>query len=239
MTVSKVKQELRKVASPEKAIILSRFFKTGVGEYGEGDKFLGVVVPAQRIIVRKFKDLPLAEIDQLLQSPYHEHRLTALLILVERFKTATEAEQAKLVKFYLSKTKFINNWDLVDLSAPKLLGEWLVKHPDPKLLDKLADSKNLWERRIAVLVCFAFIRRGELKQIFYLAEKLMDDKHDLMHKAIGWMLREAGKRDKKALRKFLDKHCCKMPRTMLRYAIEKMNEQERKEYLNKKQVCSR
>jgi 3-methyladenine DNA glycosylase AlkD len=234
MTVSKVKQELKKAANPEKAIILSRFFKTGVGQYGEGDKFLGVVVPAQRIVAKKFKDLPLAEVDQLLQSPYHEHRLTALLILVEQFKNAAEAEQAKLVKFYLAKTKFINNWDLVDLSTPKILGEWLVAHPDSKLLEKLADSKNLWERRIAVLACFAFIRRGELKQIFYLAEKLMDDKHDLMHKAIGWMLREAGKRDEKALRKFLDKYCCKMPRTMLRYAIEKFGEEERRKFLNSK-----
>lgn len=232
MKADNVKRALARLADKNKARILARFFKTGKGHYGEGDKFLGISVPAQRQVAKKFSGLSLAEIDKLLKSPYHEHRLTAVLILVDKFQTATTAEQAIIVEFYLAKIKFINNWDLVDLSAPKILGEWLVKR-DKRILNKLTSSANLWPRRIAILATFAFIKRGELKPTWDLAKKLLSDRHDLMHKASGWMLREAGKRDLKSLKKFLNEHKHKMPRTMLRYAIEKFNKKERQKYLKK------
>ncbi len=234
MTVNEVKRELKKLADKDRAISSARFFKTGKGHYGEGDKFLGITVPAQRQAAKKFSGLPLAEIDRLLKSPYHEHRLTALLILVDKFGRAAAADQQKIVKFYLSKTKFINNWDLVDLSADKILGVWLLVHPDKRLLERLAKSKNLWERRIAMLATFAFIKQKKLTPTFDLAKKLLSDRHDLMHKATGWMLREAGKRDLPALKKFLNEHAPRMPRTMLRYSIEKLSGHERQKYLRKK-----
>ncbi len=233
MTAAKVKQALKKLADRERAISSARFFKTGKGYYGEGDKFLGIIVPAQRSVAKRFIALPLLEIKELLASPYHEHRLTALLILVAKFKRATEAEKKKIVKFYLANTKRINNWDLVDLSAPNILGEWLVAQPDDKLLERLAESEYLWERRIAVLAGLSFIKRNQLSLTFNLAAKLMGDKHDLMHKAIGWMLREAGKRDEKALKNFLDIYKNKMPRTMLRYSIERLSDKDKKKYLMK------
>lgn len=234
MTSDKVKQALNKLADKKKAIILAGFFKTGVGQYGAGDKFLGITVPAQRAVAKKFAGLPLKEIDKLLKSPYHEHRLTGILILVDKFGAAKENEQKKIVKFYLSRATRVNNWDLVDLSAPKILGEWLVARPNKNLLNRLAKSKNLWQRRIAILATFAFIKRKKLTLTFDLAKKFLTDRHDLMHKAVGWMLREAGKRDVKNLKKFLDQHAARLPRTMLRYSIEKFNEVERKKYLKNK-----
>ncbi len=234
MTADNVKRALARLANKDKALILGRFFKTGQGQYGEGDKFLGVTVPAQRQVAKQFKKLPLTEISQLLASPVHEHRLTGLLILVEQYSFASVAGQTKIVKFYLSRSKQINNWDLVDLSAPKILGDWLTKHPDQKLLNKLIASSNLWERRIAVLATFAFIKQKKLDPIFETAKKLITDQHDLIHKAVGWMLREAGKRDSKSLTNFLDDHGVKMPRTMLRYAIEKFNKTTRQKYLKSK-----
>jgi 3-methyladenine DNA glycosylase AlkD len=234
MTADKVKQVLKKLADKDKAALLARFFKTGAGQYGAGDKFLGVMVPVQRSVVKKFSRLPLKEIDKLLKSPYHEHRLIALLILVDKFGRAVEVDQRKIIKFYLSRTKYINNWDLVDLSAPKILGEWLVKHPDKNLLNRLAASKNLWQRRIAVLATFAFIKRKDLQPAIALAKKLLSDSHDLMHKAIGWMLREAGKRDLAVLKNFLNQYAARMPRTTLRYAIEHLPEAKKKHYLNLK-----
>jgi 3-methyladenine DNA glycosylase AlkD len=234
MTADKVKQALKQLADKDKAVLLARFFKTGQGQYGAGDKFLGVVVPAQRQVVKQFIDLPLSELDKLLKSPYHEHRLTALLILVEQFQRAEKIARQKIVKFYLARTKFINNWDLVDLSAPKILGEWLVAQPDNQLLNRLAKSQNLWERRIAVLATLAFIKRGYLKPAVKMAEKFLTDKHDLLHKAVGWMLREVGKRDQAVLIDFLNKHAVRMPRTMLRYSIEKLPAAKRKYYLKLK-----
>lgn len=238
-----VKRELAKLADKNKAQVLGRFFKTGVGHYGEGDQFLGVVVPKQRLVAKQFKDLPLAEIAKLLVSPIHEHRLTALFILADQYARGSEATKAKIVKFYLARTKQINNWDLVDLSAYKILGDWLLDYSRPfvrqpadqgrQILDKLVKSKNLWERRIAIISTLAFIRAGETKDTWRLAKILLNDTHDLMHKATGWMLREAGKRDLKGLKKFLEENGAKMPRTMLRYAIEKFSEGERQQYLKK------
>jgi len=234
MTADKVKQALKKLANQDKALILAGFFKTGVGQYGQGDKFLGITVPAQRLVAGQFKNLDLKELDKLLKSPYHEHRLTALLILVAKFETADQADKKKIVDFYLAHTKFINNWDLVDLTAPKILGAWLTTKPDDKLLNRLAISKNLWERRIAVLASFAFIKQNKFEPTLVLAKKLLKDSHDLMHKAVGWMLREIGKRDIKVLKNFLNKWASQMPRTMLRYSLEKFDEATRRYYLNKK-----
>jgi 3-methyladenine DNA glycosylase AlkD len=233
MKADNVKRALARLADKDKARILARFFKTGKGQYGAGDKFLGITVPAQRQIAKQFQNLPLSEVAKLLASPIHEHRLTAVLILVDKFQQAVEAEKQKIVKFYLSRTKYINNWDLVDLSADKILGAWLIDK-DRRILNKLSKSKNLWERRIAMISTFAFIKAGEVKDTWRLAKNLLGDSHDLLHKATGWMLREAGKRDLAGLKKFLNEHKHKMPRTMLRYAIEKFNEAERKQYLKNK-----
>ncbi len=228
----KIKEELDKLANPEKAKLLARYFKTGRGEYGEGDKFLGITVPEQRKVARKYKDAELEEVKQLITSKIHEHRLTGLMILVEKFPKADVLMKKKIIDFYLSNTKHVNNWDLVDLSAPRLLGAHLLDN-DRKILYKLAKSKNIWEKRIAVLASFTLINNKEYEDSLKLAEMLLHDKHDLMHKAVGWMLREIGNKDKKLEVEFLNKHYKKMPRTMLRYAIEKFPEKERKFYMKK------
>lgn len=235
-----VTKALTGLIKPGKKDILSRFFKTDPGHYGHGDVFIGVMVPGQRQVAKQFKDLPLVEIAKLLASQIHEHRLTALLILVEQFAVADEPQKAKIVKFYLARTLRINNWDLVDLSAPKILGAWLLNKDrsldstqDRQILDKLIKSKNLWERRIAIVSTLAFIQKGETCDTWRLAKNLLHDTHDLIHKATGWMLREAGKRDPEGLKKFLNEYGVKMPRTMFRYAIEKFSEAERQQYLKK------
>jgi 3-methyladenine DNA glycosylase AlkD len=227
--------DLEKVSNKEKAEFLPRFFKCGKGEYGEGDIFLGVVVPAQRIIAKKYSALSLVEIKKLLGSLFHEARLTALLILVEQFAKA-DAKQKKIIhNFYLKNTKKINNWDLVDLSAPKIVSAYLLENKaERKILYKLAKSKNLWERRIAIIGTYAFIRAMQFENTFKISEILLKDKHDLIHKAVGWMLREVGNRDLSAEEKFLQKHYKMMPRAMLRYAIEKFPEQKRLSYLKNK-----
>lgn len=225
-----LKKEISILADQKQAAILSRFFKTGKGEYGEGDKFLGIKVPVQRKLVLKFKDLPLEDCLRLLSSEMHEHRNIALFIMAEKYKRGDEKEKEKIFKAYLKNTKFINNWDLVDLSAPKIIGQYLL-NKDRKILYKLARSKNLWERRIAMLSCYAFIRNEEFDDALAIAQILLDDKHDLMHKAVGWMLREVGNRNLQAEEDFLKKHYSSMPRTMLRYAIEKFPEKKRKMYL--------
>ncbi|MFH1391540.1 MAG: DNA alkylation repair protein [Candidatus Diapherotrites archaeon] len=223
--------ELKKVSTKKRAKVNAWFFKTGKGEYGEGDVFLGVTVPDTRKVAKKFISLSLPELKKSLSSKFHEERLCALLVLVEKFSKANEEEQKQIFEFYLKNTKYVNNWDLVDLSAPKIPGEYLVDKPR-KILYELAESNDLWEKRIAVLSTFAFIKRNDLNDTFKLGEILLNDSHDLMHKAVGWMLREAGKKDKKALVKFLEKHKSKMPRTMLRYSIEKFSEKERKKFMN-------
>jgi 3-methyladenine DNA glycosylase AlkD len=230
-TAALVKKALEKLADPKQAAILQRFFKTGQGEYGEGDVFLGIKVPKQRELVKKYKDLPLVEVLNLLKSKIHEHRLVALLILVEKFKKADEKEQKKIFDLYVKNTKYINNWDLVDLSAPNIVGAFLLDKLRT-ILNQLVTSKILWERRIAVLSTFAFIKNNEFADTLKIAEVLVNDEHDLIHKAVGWMLREVGKRDQAKEEQFLKKHAKKMPRIMLRYAIEKFSQTKRKYYLH-------
>lgn len=228
----KVKSELKKLGSPEKKEILQRFFKTGKGEYGEGDIFLGIMVGDQRNVAKKHTELPIEEVKKLLQSKVHEHRLVALMILLEKYKKADEKGRKKIYDFYLKNTKYVNNWDLVDLSAHKIVGEYLVNKPRHTLY-KLAKSSDLWERRISIVSTFAFIRDNEFEDSLKIAELLLNDKHDLIHKAVGWVLREVGKKDLAAEEKFLKKYHKVMPRTMLRYSIEKFDEKKRKFYMRK------
>ncbi len=231
--IKAIKKELNSLANKKQAEISQRFFKTGKGEYGEGDIFLGIKVPVQRKVAVRFEDLTLKNIEQLLHSGIHEYRLTAIIILVNQFKKADEELKEKIYKLYLRNAKWVNNWDLVDSSAHYIVGEYLFNKPRDILL-RLAKSKTLWERRIAVISTFAFIRYNDFKDIIKLAEILLNDKHDLMHKACGWMLRETGKKSENGeeeLIKFLNKHALKMPRTMLRYAIERLPETKRKYYL--------
>ncbi len=232
MNLKALRSTLRHQASPEKAEGAKRFFKTGPGEYGEGDKFLGLTVPQVRVLVKQSDALTESDVLALLHSVWHEERLIALLIMVRRFEKAKhdDAARARLVKLYLSNTSHINNWNLVDTSAPQLLGVWLLTH-ERAILNKLARSKNLWERRIAVITTQAFIRAGQFEDTLRLVRSLMRDQHDLMHKACGWMLREVGKRDQSVLVKFLNEHAAEMPRTMLRYAIEHFCSAERQRYL--------
>ena len=234
MILTKIEAEISRLASPAKAKILAGFFKTGVGQYGAGDKFLGIVVPLQRQLVKKYyREINYPDITTLLHSPWHEKRLIALLMLVAKFKKADEHEQEKIYQIYLKNTKYINNWDLVDLSAPKIVGAYL-EEKDKAILYKLAKSKNVWERRIAILSTFHFIYKGQPEETLKIAFLLKDDKHDLIHKAVGWMLREVGKRCGQDIEEnFLKKYYKEMPRTMLRYAIEKFPEKKRKFYLIK------
>jgi 3-methyladenine DNA glycosylase AlkD len=226
-------KEMKSLSSKQKAKECMWFFKTGKGQYGEGDIFLGIVVPKQHELAKKYVDLDLASISELLSSKYHEHRLTALLILVRQYQ-ASKGDKAKkrIVNFYLKNRKGVNNWDLVDLSAPKILSPYLMDK-NKTILYQFAKSGDLWERRIAILGTFDFIRNNKFEDSLKISQMLLQDKHDLMHKAVGWMLREIGKRDEKTLVKFLDKHHKKMPRTMLRYAIEKFDEKRRMSYLAK------
>jgi 3-methyladenine DNA glycosylase AlkD len=226
-----LRKELREKANKEKAKNLQRFFKTGPGDYGEGDCFLGVMVPEQRKIAKKYVNLGWNDLNKLICSKFHEERLTALLILVEKFKKADEAERKQLYNFYLKNRKYVNNWDLVDLTAPKIVGAYL-ENKDKSLLYKFTRSKNIWEKRIAVLSTFYYIQKGDCQDAIKIAEILKNDKHDLIQKAVGWMLREAGKRcGKKNEEEFLKKNYKIIPRTMLRYAIEKFPEKERKKWL--------
>lgn len=227
-------QSLRQYIDGEKAVVLPRFFKTGKGEYGEGDKFLGVTVPNIRLVAKQYSHAPLEVVSRLLDSEWHECRMCALLMLVMKYKKAAEQEKQAIFDLYLSRTERINNWDLVDLSAPNIVGEHLYSSTDRTILYRLAESPLLWERRIAMVSTLCFIRKGDFGDTFALADKLVTSRHDLMQKAVGWMLREMGKRDISLLRIFLDKHASTMPRTMLRYAIEKMDSAERHEWMGRK-----
>lgn len=227
-----IEQEIRGYIDPVKREYLPNFFKTGKGQYGEGDKFLGVVVPNTRLVAKRHKDAPFEVMAALLQSEWHECRLCALLMLVERFKKSDEKERKAIYDFYLSQTARINNWDLVDLSAPGIVGEYLKDKPRADLY-RLADSELLWDQRIAVVSTYTLIKNNDFIDILALSERLLHHKHDLMQKAVGWMLREMGKRDKDLLVQFLEKHSKVMPRTMLRYAIEKFLEEERQEFLKR------
>jgi len=226
-----LRKDLNLYASPQKAEVLKRFFKTGKGQYGEGDIFLGVQVPDLRKIVRKYANIPLDNTLNLLRSKIHEERLIALLIMVEKAKRSDEAERETLFKKYLENTLYINNWDLVDLSADKIVGSYLFEKPKD-ILYSLAASENLWERRIAVVATFDFIKKGFYEDTLKLAKVLLNDRHDLIHKAVGWMLREIGKRcSHEVLEQFLLVNYKQMPRTMLRYAVERLPEDLRLQYL--------
>jgi len=229
-TLAKVCAEIRGLGSPERASHSLRFFKTGPGQYGEGDKFLGLTVPEMRKISRKYRELGDEAALQLLESEWHEERLVALLMLVDGYERGDDRRRMSIHRAYLSNAKWINNWDLVDLSAAQIVGRQL-DGTDISLLEKLARSKNIWERRIAIVSTFAFLRRGEIEPTLTIADRLLSDTHDLIHKAVGWLLREAGKRDRAALDRFLQKHYDKIPRTALRYAIERHPPNVRKKYL--------
>lgn len=227
--INEIYNSLLERSDEEKKIVLPRFFKTGKGQYGEGDKFLGVTVPNVREVAKKYKTISAEDIETLLHSEWHEMRLCALIILVENSKKNVSKETFDL---YLSQTKYINNWDLVDLSAPAIVGKYLLdKNRD--ILYKMAESDLLWDNRIAMVSTLTFIRNNDLDDTYNLALKMMNHKHDLMHKAIGWMLREAGKRDEERLYNFVMEHKAQMPRTTLRYAIEKFDK-ERREILKLK-----
>ena len=231
-------KDLNIIANPNKAKILASFFKTGKGEYGEGDIFLGITVPKQREITKKYLDLDWVHLGKLLNSKFHEYRLTALIILVDQYEIARKNKDEKLKKeiidFYLKNVRRsrVNNWDLVDLSAPKILGSYLLDKKKDLLYD-LARSKNLWERRVAILSTFAFIRKNNFRDALKISKILISDTDDLIQKAVGWMLREGGKKNLIMEEKFLDKYAKIMPRVMLRYAIERFNKEDRLRYLRK------
>ena len=230
--INLLKKDLLKLRNPRLAKLLSRFFKTGKGEYGYGDVFLGIKVPEQRKIAKKYPDLSLKELQELLSSKIHEYRLVSLFILIDKYKKADEKGKKAIVDFYLKNTKNINNWDLIDLSSNKILGDYLIDK-NKSVLYRLARSKSIWERRIAVMATFMFIANNNFNDTLKISEILLNDKHDLIHKAAGWMLREIGKRNQAMEEKFLKKHYKKMPRTMLRYAIEKFDEGKRAYYLKR------
>jgi len=232
--LKQLRDEVKALSDPEKGKFLARFFKTGKGEYGYGDIFAGLTVPQSRKVAIHYKELPLTDITILLQSIVHEERLIALLLLVHNFITGDEEKRKEIFDFYLAHTQYINNWDLVDLSADKIVGEYLKNH-DRSVLTKLARSNILWERRIAMIATFAFIKNGQYTDTFTIADILLHDKHDLIQKAVGWMLREVGKRiAEKVEEDFLKPRYKTMPRTTLRYAIERLSRERREQYLKGK-----
>jgi len=236
--ITALRKDLQSIASAEKALVLQRFFKTGKGEYGEGDKFIGVVVPEQRKLAKQYLTLDLTALDTLLLSSIHEERLIALLILVMQTQKADHDKQKTNFDFYLAHSSRINNWDLVDLSAPHIVGKYLLDK-NKKPLQKLVVSPSLWERRIAIVATQYFIRSNYFATTLELAKQLLEDQEDLLHKATGWMLREVGKRDMGLLEQFLKQYSKVMPRTMLRYAIEKFPEHKRQSYLRTSPIVTR
>lgn len=226
-------KEMESLSDSKRAEISQRFFKTGKGDYGEGDVFIGLTMPQIRNIAKKYLILSFPKIQELLKSKVHEHRMIGLIILVDKYKKASKEEKANIFNFYLKNSKNINNWDLVDLSAPYVVGDFLFNQ-DKKILYDLVHSKNLWERRIAIISTFYFIKKDEFEDSLAISEILLNDTHDLIHKAVGWMLREIGKRDEKVLIDFLKGNYKNIPRTTLRYAIEKFDENERKKFLRGK-----
>ena len=231
ITAKEISKRLQKMGDKEDALFLQGFFKTGVGQYGEGDIFLGIRVPAIRKLAKEYKNLQLKEILSLLKSPYHEVRLFALILFVNAFAQSDETIQKKIYDLYVANTRYINNWDLVDISAPNIVGAFLLTK-SRKPLYQLAKSKTLWERRIAVLATFYFIKNNQFADALKIAGILLQDKEDLIHKAAGWMLREVGKRDIDCAESFLQKHCRVMPRTMLHYALERFAPSKRRKYLD-------
>jgi 3-methyladenine DNA glycosylase AlkD len=230
---TKIQTHLRSLANPATAAIALKFFKTGPGQYGEGDQFLGIKVPLLRSLVKGYRGTPLNSLSTLMQSKFHEERLFALYLLIDYYQHGNSTAQEQAYEYYLSHTAHINNWDLVDTSAPHIAGHFLADKPRD-ILYQLVRSHSLWERRIAIVASLHFIRQHDFTDTLNLAEQLLSDPHDLMHKATGWMLREVGKRDQATLEKFLQRHCLNMPRTMLRYAIERLPESLRQNYLKRR-----
>ncbi|MGQ0534695.1 MAG: DNA alkylation repair protein [Methanobacteriota archaeon] len=228
MPLHPAQRALRAQATLARAKVMAGYFKTGRGEYAEGDRFLGVSVPDTRRVARDFRSLDLPDVRRLLLSKVHEDRLLGLFILVEQARRADADGIARIAAFYLAHLDRVNNWDLVDSSAPQILGPYLQARGSARLLDRLARSRNLWRRRVAMIATRHFIRNGDVRPALRIATALVDDEHDLIHKAVGWMLREVGDRDPAALRGFLARHAARMPRTMVRYAIEKMTSAERR-----------
>lgn len=233
MTAREVEKALNAHENPSDAVFLQRFFKTGKGQYGEGDVFIGLRVPTVRQIAKEYQGLALDEIEHLLESPIHEHRLCAVIIMAEQAKRADQAHHKHLYDLYLRRTDRINNWDIVDVSCRDVVGGYLFNRSRAPLY-KLAKSKDLWERRIAIVSTWQFIRHGDLNDTFALAAVLLQDTQDLIHKATGWMLREAGKKDESRLKSFLDEYAAQMPRTMLRYSLERLHPEERQYYMRQK-----
>ena len=230
-----VRRVLRRYGNKERANLLQRFFKTGPGEYAEGDVFIGITVPIIRKLAKRFGDLNLPETVKLLKSPIHEERLLALFILISKFSRSDDSGKKNIYNLYLEHTHHINNWDLVDVTAKRIVGAFLA-YRNKAPLYRLAKSRSVWERRISVLSTFHFIERRKFDDSLRIAEILLSDRHDLIHKAVGWMLREVGKKDIATEEGFLQKHCAVMPRTMLRYAIERLPERKRQSYLNHREM---
>ncbi|MEK6856405.1 MAG: DNA alkylation repair protein [Nanoarchaeota archaeon] len=230
--LNKIIQELQSKANSEKSKIYQKFFKTGKGDYGEGDVFIGLTVPEQRSLAKKYVDLQLSEVKILLSNKIHEYRLTAFCILVYKFEKADEEEKKEIIDFYLKNIEWANNWDLIDCIADKLLGRYLLDK-DKSVLYSFAKSNNLWKKRIAIISTFEFIKNNNFEDTLKISEILLEDKHDLIHKAVGWMLREVGKRNLKIEEDYLKKHYKNMPRTMLRYAIERLDRDKREFYMKK------
>ncbi|GAB2605503.1 DNA alkylation repair protein [Spirosoma areae] len=231
LTHTDVKQTLLALAQPERSILVARFFKTGLGQYGEGDQFLGLSMPQQHLVAKQYQNLPLAETEKLVQDSYHECRMTGLLIWVHQTRKGNPAQQAAILERYLGNRQHINNWDLVDVTCPHILGRAVI-YGDRSVLYELASQAYLWGQRIAIVSTFALIRLGQFADTFAIAELLLSHKHDLIHKAIGWMLREVGKRNADALEEFLHDHVRQLPRTTLRYAIERFEPARRRYYLD-------
>jgi 3-methyladenine DNA glycosylase AlkD len=233
-TFAAARRRLLELRNPTDAEFLQRFFRTAPGQYGAGDKFLGIRVPATRAVAREFHDLPIDDIGRLLKDEWHEARLLAVILLSNRYARGSPAEREKIFDLYLTNATRVNNWDLVDASAANIVGAHLETRKRG-LLDKLARSKNLWERRIAIVSTFWLIRKDELDDTLRISRALMRDEHDLIHKAVGWMLREVGKRDASVLEKFLEEHAHELPRTALRYAIERLPPQKKRRFMAAKQ----
>jgi 3-methyladenine DNA glycosylase AlkD len=230
-TLAIARRRLRELANPDDAVFLQRFFKTGPGDYGEGDQFLGIRVPTIRRLARELHGLSLDDIESLMHEPWHEARHLALVALVDAYTRGSPGERDAIAKLYLRNTRWINNWDLVDVSAAGIVGAHLMTR-SRRPLDRLARSPNVWERRIAIVSTHHFIKAGQVGDTLRIAERLMADSHDLIHKAVGWMLREVGERDRHALEGFLDLHAHEMPRTMLRYSTEKLSPVDRQRFMN-------
>lgn len=234
MSLFLLKKEIRKYAKKDRALMSARFFKTGKGDYGEGDRFLGLTMGEQRKISKMFQDLGFSDVSKLLESSWHEERMIGLLILILHYESnESRSDKREIFDFYLSHRSSVNNWDLVDVTTPNIVGDFLSDEKDRNILYTFAVSKNFWERRMAMLATFSFIRNCDFFDTLAIAEILLSDSHDLIHKAVGWMLREVGKRDVKTLVGFLEKHSSNMPRTMLRYAVEKFSPEERTRFLER------